>query len=69
MRLAEFKLIDKTRGALTWKIIERMQNTLESISNKNSMNYFSSIIARNQTNLITIDMNIAKREITINLHE
>ncbi|NVM29333.1 MAG: hypothetical protein HWN65_10880 [Candidatus Helarchaeota archaeon] len=65
MRLAEFKLIDKTQGSLTWKIIERMQKTLESIP-KNTMNYFSSTIARNQSNSIVIDMNIPKREITIN---
>lgn len=65
MRLAEFKLIDRTEGALTWKIVERMQRTLESIP-KNSMNYFSSTIAQNQNNSIVIDMNIPKREITIN---
>ena len=65
MRLAEFKLIDRTEGALTWKLVERMQRTLESVP-KNSMNYFSSIIAKNQNNSIMIDINVPKREIIVN---
>lgn len=65
MRLAEFKLIDKTQGRLTWKIVERMQKTLESIPNK-SMKYFSSTIANNQNRSVVIDMNIPKREIVVN---
>ena len=65
MRLAEFKLIDKTQGRLTWKIVERMQKTLESIPN-NSMKYFSSTIANNHNRSVVIDMNIPKREIVIN---
>ncbi len=65
MRLADFKLVDRTQGSLTWKIVERMQKTIESIPN-NSMNYFSSTIMQNQNNSLVIDMNIPKREIVIN---
>jgi hypothetical protein len=66
MRLAEFKLIDKTQGALTWKIVERIQDTLDGLG-RNSMQYFSSMISRNAANKIIVDMNIPQREITINL--
>lgn len=65
MRLAEFKLIDKTKGRLTWQIVERMQKTLESIPN-NSMKFFSSVIAHNQNGTIIIDMDVPKREIVLN---
>lgn len=66
MHLAEFKLLDRTQGALTWKIVERIQKTLESMP-QNSMKYFSSTIARNSDHSIVIDMNIPEREITVNL--
>jgi hypothetical protein len=65
MKLAEFKLIDKTEGALTWRIVERIQRIVEEMP-KNSMNYFSSTVSQNHTNSIVIDMNIPKREIAIN---
>ena len=68
MKLAEFKLIDYTQGVLTWKLIERIQKTLQSIP-QNSLNYFSSTIAQNQSNAVVIDMNLPKREITINLQK
>jgi len=64
MRLAEFRLIDKTKGALTWSIIERIQRVIEEMP-KNSMNYFSSTIAQNKTKSIVIDMNISNRELII----
>ncbi|MHA1266414.1 MAG: hypothetical protein ACTSRS_14365 [Candidatus Helarchaeota archaeon] len=68
MRLADFKLIDKTQGALTWKIVERIQKTLEGLP-KNSMHYFSSTIAHNPGHTIVVDMNILNREIVINLQK
>ena len=68
MRLAEFKLVDYTKGALTWKIIERVQRTLETVP-KNSISHFSSTIAQNCNGSIVVDMNIAQREITINLQK
>ncbi|MFX1293827.1 MAG: hypothetical protein ACFFD2_03055 [Promethearchaeota archaeon] len=67
MRLADFKLIDHTHGILSWKIIERIQKTLESIP-KNSIKYFSSTIKQNRNLSIVVDMDIPKREITINLN-
>ena len=68
MRLAEFKLIDQTKGALTWRVIERIQRTLEALP-KNSMNYFSSTVAQNHVNSITVDMDLQNKEITVNLEK
>jgi hypothetical protein len=65
MRLADFKLIDKTEGALTWRIVERIQRIVEEMP-KSSMSYFSSTVSQNRTNAIVIDMDISKREISIN---
>ena len=66
MRLAEFKLKDYTEGALTWKIVERIQQTLDTIP-KNSMKYFSSTIAKSQGNSIVIDVNVPNQELSINI--
>ncbi|MHA1357356.1 MAG: hypothetical protein ACTSQI_02930 [Candidatus Helarchaeota archaeon] len=68
MRLAEFKLNDQTKGALTWKVIERIQRTLNALP-KNSMKYFSSTVARNQTTSVIVDMDLQNKEITINLEK
>ncbi|MHA1652197.1 MAG: hypothetical protein ACTSYB_18600 [Candidatus Helarchaeota archaeon] len=68
MRLAEFKLVDQTNGRLTWKIIERIQRTLEAMP-KNSIKYFSSTIAQSQNSAIVVNMNIPEREIKINLQK
>ena len=65
MRLAEFKLIDKTGGALTWRIVERIQKMVEQMP-KNSMNYFSSTVAQTKSNSIVVDLDIQNRELTIN---
>ncbi|MDD1776715.1 MAG: hypothetical protein LUQ65_00995 [Candidatus Helarchaeota archaeon] len=65
MRLADFKLIDKTEGALTWRIVERIQKVVEEMP-KNPMNYFSSIVSQSRTNSIVIDLDVVKKEISIN---
>lgn len=64
MRLAEFKLIDKTGGALTWRIVERIQRVIEGMP-KNSMNYFSSTVAQTKANSIVVDMDIPHKELVI----
>ena len=64
MKMAEFKLIDHTNGALTWRIVDRIQKTLQDMP-KNTLHYFSSTVAQNQGNAIVIDMNVPKREIII----
>ena len=68
MKLAEFKLIDRTQGALTWKIVERIQKTVEEFPD-NQMKYFSSMVAKNQGQSVVIDMNVPNREITVNLQK
>jgi hypothetical protein len=65
MRLADFKLIDRTQGALTWKIVERIQRLVEDTQN-NQVRYFSSIVAHTQQNSIIVDMNLQNKEIIIN---
>jgi len=65
MRLAEFKLIDKTGGALNWKIVERIQQMVEQMP-KNSMNYLSSTVAQTKFSAIVVDLDIKNRELTIN---
>ena len=65
MRLADFKLIDKTEGALTWHIVERIQRLVEEMP-KNPMNYFSSTVSQNRTSAIVVDLDVPKREILIN---
>ncbi len=68
MRLAEFKLVDYTQGALTWRIVERIQRTIETMPG-NSIKYFSSTIVQKPDYSIVVDMNIPNREITINLQK
>lgn len=64
MRLPEFKLIDKTSGALTWSIIERLQRMVEELP-KNSIKYLSSTVAQSKNSSIVIDMDISKKELII----
>ncbi|HUY00921.1 MAG TPA: hypothetical protein VMV49_15270 [Candidatus Deferrimicrobium sp.] len=65
MRLADFKFIDRTQGALTWRIVERIQRLVEE-TQENQIRSFSSMIAHNQYNSISVDMNLRNREIIVN---